>query len=37
MSLETKWDLVKHNVSKICGTYGAILALNQNLVCSENA
>jgi hypothetical protein len=28
--------LIKHNVSKIYGNYGAILALSENGVCNEN-
>jgi len=28
--------LIKHNVSKFCGNYGAILALNESGVCNEN-
>jgi hypothetical protein len=28
--------LIKHNVFKFCGNYGAILALNESGVCNEN-
>lgn len=29
-SLETKWDLIKHDVSSFCGIYGQMLRLNKS-------
>ena len=29
-SLETKWGVIKHDVSKFCGIYKSVLSLNQS-------
>jgi hypothetical protein len=35
-SFETKWSLMKHDISKFCGNYEVVVALNKSGVCNES-
>ena len=35
-SLETKWGIIKHDVSKFCGVYKSVLSLNQSSTFPED-
>jgi len=35
-SLETKWSLMKYDISKFCNNYEVVIALNKSGVCNED-